>query len=147
MKFNLKKLILISALHFICGVAFSQNDPPPEAPPKPERVEKEPVIYDVVNEPADFPGGLVALKKYMADNLKYPETAKENGLEGKCYLQFIVSENGYISNVKVKKGVTDCPECDMEAIRLVKAMPKWIPGKVNGKVVNSIFTLPVLFKL
>ena len=86
-------------------------------------------------------------KRYLAENIKYPQTAVEMGLEGKCYLQFVVSENGYISNVRVKKGVTDCPECDQEAIRVVKSMPKWTPGKVNGKAVNSTFSLPVSFKL
>ena len=87
------------------------------------------------------------MKRYLAENIKYPQTAVEMGLEGKCYLQFVVSENGYISNVRVKKGVTDCPECDQEAIRVVKSMPKWTPGKVNGKAVNSTFSLPVSFKL
>lgn len=115
---------------------------------KEEKVEKkEEVIYDIVDEPAEPNGGMAALKKYLAENIKYPQTAVEMGLEGKCYLQFVVSENGYISNVKVKKGVTDCPECDQEAIRVVKAMPKWTPGKINGKAVNSTFSLPVSFKL
>jgi periplasmic protein TonB len=143
---HLKNLILIIALHFICGSTFAQE---PVIVPKPkETVENQgPVIYDVVDEPADFPGGSAALKKYIADNLKYPDTAKENGLEGKCYLQFIVSLDGHVSNVKLKKGVPNCPECDKEAIRIVKSMPKWTPGKINGKAVNSIYTLPVLFKL
>ncbi|WP_343637545.1 TonB family protein [Fluviicola sp.] len=115
---------------------------------KEEKVEKkEEVIYDIVDEPAEPNGGMAALKKYLAENIKYPQTAVEMGLEGKCYLQFVVSENGYISNVKVKKGVTDCPECDQEAIRVVRAMPKWTPGKINGKAVNSTFSLPVSFKL
>jgi protein TonB len=115
---------------------------------KEEKVEKkEEVIYDIVDEPAEPNGGMAALKRYLAENIKYPQTAVEMGLEGKCYLQFVVSENGYISNVKVKKGVTDCPECDQEAIRVVKAMPKWTPGKINGKAVNSTFSLPVSFKL
>ncbi|MFN5983450.1 MAG: energy transducer TonB [Fluviicola sp.] len=62
-------------------------------------------------------------------------------------MKFIVSENGFISNVKVIRGVEDCPECDREAIRVVKSMPNFIPGKVNGKAVHSTFTLPVPFKL
>ena len=129
------------------GDPFAKVDPTPPKP-KEEKIEKEKeVIYDIVDEPAEPPGGMAALKKYLAENIKYPQTAVEMGLEGKCYLQFVVSENGYISNVKIKKGVTDCPECDQEAIRVVKGMPKWTPGKINGKAVNSTFSLPVSFKL
>lgn len=129
------------------GDPFAKVDPTPPKP-KEEKIEKEKeIIYDIVDEPAEPPGGMAALKKYLAENIKYPQTAVEMGLEGKCYLQFVVSENGYISNVKIKKGVTDCPECDQEAIRVVKGMPKWTPGKINGKAVNSTFSLPVSFKL
>lgn len=138
---KLKNGLLICVILLASGAVFSQT-------PSIETVKvPEPVIYDVVDEPADFPGGSEALKKYIADNLKYPEVAKKNGLQGKCYLQFIVSMDGYVSNVKLKKGVPDCPECDAEAIRLVKRMPKWIPGKVNGKNVHSTFSLPIFFKL
>lgn len=129
------------------GDPFAKVDPTPPKP-KEEKIEKEKeIIYDIVDEPAEPNGGMAALKKYLAENIKYPQTAVEMGLQGKCYLQFVVSENGYISNVKVKKGVTDCPECDQEAIRVVKGMPRWTPGKINGKAVNSTFSLPVSFKL
>lgn len=141
----MKNLLLISALQFVFGLVFSQE--PDKAPAPPVRSEKAPeVIYDIVDEPAEFPGGMGALKEYIKANLKYPETARANGIEGKCYLQFIVKADGYISNVKVKKGVTDCPECDQEAIRLVKNMPQWKPGKTKGENANSNFTLPVTFK-
>jgi protein TonB len=68
-------------------------------------------------------------------------------IEANCYLKFVVSENGYISNVTVIRGVQDCPECDAEAIRVIKSMPNWKPGKINGKAVASKFTLPVQYKL
>ena len=148
MNFNLKNFVLISALQLVCGAAFSQVQVPEPEPKSIEPVKpQEPVIYDVVDEQAEFPGGTEALKKFIADNLKYPETAKENGIQGKCYLQFIVSENGYVSNVKIRKGVADCPECDQEAIRVIKVMPKWKPGKINAKPVNSTYTLPMVFML
>lgn len=113
------------------------------------KIEKkeEVVIYDVVDEPADFPGGMAAARAYLGNNIKYPQTAVDMSIEGKCYLKFIVSESGNISNVKVVRGVQDCPECDAEAVRVIKSMPNWKPGKVNGKAVNSTFTLPVQFKL
>lgn len=119
---------------------------PPTKKDPPIEVEK-PKVYDFVDESAEYPGGMAEMRKYLAENIKYPQTAVEMGYEGKTYLKFIVSENGNISNVKVVKGVTDCPECDAEATRVVKNMPKWTPGKVNGKAVNSTFSIPVVFKL
>ena len=140
---HLKNIILIIALQLINGSTFAQE----VHVRKVENAPQEDMIYDIVDEPADFPGGVVALKKYMAENLRYPQMAVENELQGKCYLQFIVTETGEITNIKVKKGVPNCPECDKEAIRLVKSMPKWIPGKKKGKAVDSTFTLPVTFRL
>jgi protein TonB len=124
------------------GDYFDAAPPMPEPPPP----SSEPVIYDVVEEPAEFPGGVQAMKDYLAANLKIPTVAEELGINGKVYLRFVVSETGSISNVSVKKGITDCPECDMEAVRVVKKMPKWEPAKNDGKVVNCWFTLPVAFK-
>lgn len=117
-----------------------------EVPPPPPAPEHE-IIYDIVDQSAEFPGGMTALKAYIEANLKIPEVAIQQGLEGRCYLQFIVSKSGNISNVEVKRGVPDCPECDKEAIRMVKSMPKWKPGKNGGKPVNSLFNLPVKFTL
>ncbi|MFN5982518.1 MAG: energy transducer TonB [Fluviicola sp.] len=125
---------------------FGTDDPVIKVDPVIEE-KKDPVIYDVVDEPADFPGGMAAARAYLGNNIKYPQTAVDMSIEGKCYLKFIVSESGNISNVKVVRGVQDCPECDAEAVRVIKSMPNWKPGKVNGKAVNSTFTLPVQFKL
>lgn len=110
-------------------------------------VSQEPEIFTVVEEFAEFPGGMSALKKYLTDNLRYPERAREMAISGKVFLQFVVSTGGQISNVKLLRGLPDCKECDTEAIRLVKTMPNWKPGKNNGKTVNSYFNLPVEFKL
>lgn len=115
--------------------------------PKEVVVEKKEEIFTYVDEPAEFPGGMAAMRKYLGENINYPQTAKELGLEGKCYLQFVVSANGNISNVEVKRGVPDCPECDKEAVRVVKGMPHWKPGKNGGKAVHSTFNLPVSFTL
>jgi TonB family protein len=105
------------------------------------------VVYSYADQHAEFPGGIEVLKAYVDTNLNIPEIAIQNGIQGKCYLQFIVSAKGNISNVKVIRGIPNCPECDQEAIRVVKAMPIWVPGKINGKPVNSRFYLPVSFKL
>lgn len=121
-------------------------DPPPVESSR-VVVPQEPEIYTIVDEQAEFPGGIAALKKYIMNNLRYPETAKELAISGKVFLQFVVSKEGTISNVKLLRGIPDCKECDLEAIRLVKAMPKWKSGKNNGKPVDSYFNLPVEFRL
>jgi TonB family protein len=129
-------------------IEYYSTEPAPPAPiRREERLPQEPVILDVVEEPAEFPGGMTALKKYLADNVVFPEVAKELGISGKVYLRFVVSEQGNISNVKVMRGIQDCKECDQEAIRVVKKMPNWTPGKNNGKAVNMYYNLPIIFKL
>lgn len=126
---------------------YSDHDvvapPPVEAP----RNRQEPEIYMIVDEPAEFPGGMTALKKYIEDHLQYPPSAKELAIQGKVYVKFVVSDKGKISSIEVKKGIPDCPDCDKEALRMLKEMPDWIPGKTNGKPVKSYFHLPVTFKI
>lgn len=119
------------------------------APPAPQKLPKSATdeIYEIVDVPAEYPGGKTAMTDYLSKNLSYPAIAKEKGVQGKCYLKFIVSRSGRVSNVNLMKGVPDCPECDKEALRVVKAMPNWVPGKISGKEVNSVVYLPVQFKL
>jgi protein TonB len=109
------------------------------------RVEK--TVLEIVDEPAEFPGGMNAMREYLKKNLMYPAIAKDAGIQGKCYLRFIVNTDGSISDVRVLRGLADCPECDQEALRVVKRMPNWVPGKMNGKVVRMYYTLPISFKL
>lgn len=118
---------------------------PDNTPPPVEKKEEE--VYLDVEESAEFPGGRAAMMKFLGDNIKYPETAIDQGLEGKCYLRFIVGTDGKITDVKVTRPVPDCPDCDAEAKRVVKSMPRWKPGKIGGKGVRSYFDLPVNFKL
>ncbi len=119
-----------------------------EGPKGPAVVEeKAPVIEIYVEEVAEFPGGYANMLKYLAENIKYPQVAIENEISGKCYLKFVVSQDGSISQVSIQRGVPDCPECDKEATRVVRSMPRWKPGKNGGKAVNSYFTLPVNFTL
>lgn len=96
---------------------------------------------------AEFPGGFKALTRYLADSIQYPQTALELGIEGKCFLQFQVDETGKISDIQVMRGVPDCPECDAESVRVVKAMPDWTPSKMHNRYCSSIFNLPISFKL
>lgn len=110
---------------------------------KEEPAEKE--IFVVVEEMPSFPGGDKALYEYLAKNIKYPAVAKDNGIEGKVYIKFVVNEDGSVSQVQLARGIGG--GCDEEAMRVVKEMPKWKPGKQRGKTVKVWYTLPVYFKL
>ena len=112
-------------------------------PVKPK--EEENKVLDVVEQMPSFPGGMSALMNYLNNNIKYPVIAEENGIQGRVIVQFIVGKDGHISDVKVAKSVD--PSLDKEAVRVVKAMPKWIPGKQNGQAVTVRYTLPVTFRL
>ena len=108
---------------------------------------KEEEVEAFVDEEAVFPGGMQACYAFIGKNINYPQIAIEENLQGKCYVNFVVDREGNISDVRVAKGVTGCPECDKEAIRVVRMMPKWKPGKKNGKDVKSRFMVPVNYKL
>ena len=102
-------------------------------------------IFTVVEEQPSFPGGLPALSKYLAAEVKYPVIAQENGIQGRVVTSFVVDKEGNIKQVKVERGVD--PALDAEALRVVKAMPKWIPGKQRKKPVRVSFTVPINFQL
>ena len=110
-----------------------------------EEEDVEPVAFAAVENKPEYPGGDMALMKYLAENTKYPETAKENGISGKVFVQFIIDKKGIVTNVKVIRGVD--PAIDAEAVRVVKAMPNWKPGSQRGKVVPVIYQFPINFKL
>lgn len=95
--------------------------------------------------PAEFPGGRSALITYLSENLKYPEQDAIDGNGGKCYLRFVVDREGNISEVTVTRKIESCPACDKEAMRIVRKMPKWKPGKKKGQPVDSYFNLPITF--
>lgn len=110
-----------------------------------EEDETETQIFTVVENDPEFPGGMEALYKYLAQNIKYPQLARDNGITGKVYVQFVVEKDGSIANPKVLRDIGG--GCGQEAIRVVKSMPKWTPGKQRGKAVRVQFNLPVNFSL
>ena len=110
-----------------------------------EEEEEEEEIFLVVEEDAEFPGGLDALSKYLAENIKYPQLAKENNITGRVFVSFVVEKDGRVGNIKILRDIGG--GCGAEAVRVVKGMPKWKPGKQRGKPVRSQFTLPVSFNL
>ena len=114
-------------------------------PPEEEDSVPEQHIFMVVEQMPSFPGGMGALMKYLATHIHYPELAKESGIQGRVFINFVVEPDGSIDHVKVLRGIGG--GCDEEAIRVVKSMPKWIPGKQRGKPVRVSFNLPVKFTL
>ncbi|MES2798400.1 MAG: TonB family protein [Bacteroidota bacterium] len=121
--------------------------PPVDKEVKTSAVQKPDETHTFVDISAEFPGGYTEMAKYIAKNIKYPQEAIELGVEGKSYLRFVVGNDGAIEDVRVVRGIAQSPAMDKEAMRVVKSMPKWKPGEINGKQVRSYFDLPVSFKL
>ena len=115
------------------------------AEPEPPKHEEENKVFDIVEQLPLFPGGPAALMKYLSENTKYPVVAQENGVQGRVTVQFVVEKDGSISDVHVLRGVD--PSLDKEAVRVVKSMPRWTPGKQNGITVRVNYRVPVLFRL
>lgn len=113
------------------------------AAPKVE--DEQPVSIAMVEQKPEFPGGEAAMYKWLGDNIVYPTAASEEGVQGRVVVEFVVGKDGSISNVKVVR--PRHPALDKEALRVVKAMPKWLPGRNNGQPVKVTYTLPVTFKL
>ena len=122
-------------------IAVATPPPPPPAP-KPEVSNK---VFDVVEEMPSFPGGQGALMSFLNSNIKYPVVAQENGVQGRVIVGFVVERDGSITDVKVMRSVD--PSLDREAQRVVRAMPRWKPGKQNGSAVRVKYTVPVVFRL
>lgn len=115
------------------------------AEPEPPKHEEENKVFDIVEQQPLFPGGPAALMKYLSENTKYPVVAQENGVQGRVTVQFVVEKDGSISDVHVLRGVD--PSLDKEAVRVVKSMPRWTPGKQNGSAVRVKYQVPVTFRL
>ena len=107
--------------------------------------QKNQQVFDVVEQMPEYPGGMQALFEYLSQNLKYPEDAKQQKVEGRVIAIFVVETDGSISNVEVVKPVF--PSLDAEAVRVLSDMPKWKPGMQSGKVVRVKYTVPINFQL
>ena len=112
---------------------------------KPKVEEETNKVFDVVEQMPQFPGGQSALFDYLSSHIKYPVVAEENGVQGRVIVTFVVERDGSITDTKVAKSVD--PSLDREAMRVVRTMPNWIPGKQNGSAVRVKYNVPVSFKL
>ena len=102
-------------------------------------------VYESVEQMPEFPGGIAAMMRYLSENIKYPPEAAKNNIEGRVVLQFVIDETGQVGDIQVARPVSE--ELDAEAVRVVKSMPKFEPGRIKGEPVAVWYTLPVAFKL
>ncbi|MFU8842948.1 MAG: energy transducer TonB [Bacteroidales bacterium] len=102
-------------------------------------------VFTVVESMPEFPGGDAARIKYLNDNIIYPQMARESGIQGRVFVTFVVERDGSVTDVQVLRGIGG--GCDEEALRVIRNMPKWVPGKQRGKPVRVQFNMPILFKL
>ena len=133
----MKKLIIMSLMAMFSLTTVSAQ--------KTVVAEKNQQVFDVVEQMPEYPGGLPALLDYLNQNVKYPEDAEKQKIEGRVIATFVVETDGSISNVEVARPVF--PSLDAEAVRVLSAMPNWTPGKQSGKLVRVKYTVPINFNL
>lgn len=102
-------------------------------------------MFFIVEEMPEFPEGQLGLRKFIAQTIKYPVAAQENGIQGKVFVNFVVAKDGSVKNAKIFRGVD--PSLDKEALRVVNSLPKWKPGKQKGEEVAVSYTVPINFVL
>ncbi len=142
----MKKIVFITGFIFTSLLSFAQKDIVVGATK--ETIKQDPdEVFTIVEEMPSFPGGNEAMMKYIRDVQVYPKADRDNGVSGSCYIRFVVEKDGTISNVKILRGISGAQACDEEAVRIVKSMPRWSPGKQNGVLVRVQFNIPVKFTL
>ena len=133
----MKKLILMSFMVICCLMTANAQ--------KTVVSQTSQKVYEEVEQMPQYPGGMQAMAEFLQTNMKYPEDAAKQKVEGRVMVQFVVETDGSISDVHVAKQVF--PSLDAEAIRVVQSMPKWMPGKKKGKVVRVRYNLPIVFRM
>lgn len=137
----MKKSLFLILAFLISGIcAFAQSDNLP-APPDTGK------IFVYVAQMPEYPGGFTEMYKFLATNINYPKSALEKRKTGKCFVRFVVQADGAVGQVELQKGIPGCPECDAEAIRVVKMLPAFKPAINEGKPVPVWYQLPINFTL
>lgn len=130
----MKKLILLAAVALFCGTsAMAQTN------------EVDDAVFVVVEKSPEFPGGDDSLYAFIGRNIKYPEAAKKNKIEGRVFVTFVIEKDGQVSSAKILRDIGG--GCGEEALRVVNSMPKWKPGTQRGNPVRVQFNLPIMFQL
>ena len=142
---TMKELLFISVLALLNTAIFAQEDTVSEPVENPNLlIPIEEIAFSSDVEPK-FPGGEKVMMEWISDQIKYPEEAKKERIEGSVYVRFIVEKDGSLSHIRILRSPHD--DMSNEVIRIINEMPKWIPGKTNGKIVRVIHTLPIQFIL
>jgi protein TonB len=141
----MKKKIALVLFCFIILDFFSQEVEAIES--NYNETQQEDQIYTIVDVNPEYPGGSKEMFAYIAKNMNYPTSAIENEKEGKVFIRFVIDKSGNIVNPEIARGIGGCPECEQEALRIIRAMPKWKPAMVAGEPVKSLFYLPITFHL
>lgn len=131
------KNFLLLILLFCCSISFAQKT----------KSQKTDAPLTIAEQMPSFKGGEQAMMKFIQQNVKYPEVERNAGISGTCYITFVVEKSGKLSNIQVLRGVTGGKGCDKEAVRVISKMPKWNPGRQNGKLVRVQFNLPIKYTL
>lgn len=134
-------ILALGIVLFACSTPEKQEITTTDAP----EIEQIEEAFTVVEVMPEYPGGMDSLVAFLGNNIKYPQSAKDAGVEGTVYVNFIVEKDGSVSSAKTTRSVSE--NCDTEAIRVVSSMPDWIPGMQNNKTVRVSFNLPISFKL
>ncbi len=134
-----------STTEAISGPVAQHTGPVATGPMVTEEESDEGTVFQVVEQMPEFPGGMEALMKYLSKNIKYPNIALDNGIQGRVLVSFTVNKDGSIVDPEIMKSVD--PSLDKEAIRVISSMPKWNPGKQRGKPVRVKYTVPVAFRI
>lgn len=142
LSFMIKNDIAIDSV--VNAQVIEESDSVVYSPPVTD-IEEEPEPYLIVGEPPEFPGGTVALKKFVATHLVYPVEALENNIQGRVFVRFVVSSDGSVKRIEITRGLH--PLLDEEATRVISSLPLWKPGRQNGKPVPVWFSMPVTFQI
>jgi len=146
----MKSVLLLISIIIFSSVAYSQSTNEKEsngnnASSEIKSVSDSTAVFTIVEEMPLFPGGDEARNQFLADSINYPEKAIQKRIQGTVYVSFIIDGEGSVTDVKILRGIGG--GCDEEALRVVRMMPKWIPGKQDGKAVRVLFNMPIYFKL
>ncbi|MBO7624058.1 MAG: energy transducer TonB [Bacteroidales bacterium] len=134
----MKKLFTLLLFTAAFSMAYAQQ-------PASNNTTDDDVIFSIVENEPEYPGGDEALYKFIGKNIVYPKSAREKGIQGTVIVEFVIEKDGKLSNIKVVRSAD--PALDAEAVRVISKMPKWKPGTQRGKKVRSTFRLPINFQL
>ena len=141
-KLHMKRIILIFIMSMACGAVVAQSEVGTQTE---ARTAADDEVFVVVEDEPEFPGGTEALYQYLASNIKYPAEAKAEHVQGLVMVSFVIEKDGSVSGIKVLRDIGG--GCGEEAVRVVRQMPRWKPGRTQGKRVRTQFNLPINFTL